>query len=113
MCWWRGEPGDVSRGHDRERRIRDLLQDDGWIVVRAAGSLGPVDLVALKGGRRTRLIEVKSTAGGPYERFGPLDRQEMRLIAIDAGADAELCYWPARKKIRFIPSSQWPEQQAG
>lgn len=101
-------------GHSRERQVKKLLEKDGWIVVRAAGSLGPVDLVALKGGRRPRCIEVKANAkGGPYSNFRKLDRQEMRLIAIDAGADAELCYWPARKKIRFIPSSQWPEQQAG
>jgi Holliday junction resolvase len=101
----------VSRGHDRERRIRDQLTDEGWIVIRAAGSLGPVDLVALRSGFRPRIIEVKSTHRGPFHSFGPQERREMRNIAIDAGADAELCWWPARKDPEFIPSSQWPEQQ--
>ncbi len=98
----------MSRGHNRERRVRDWLTDRDWIVVRAAGSLGCVDLVALKAGERPRLIEVKSTAGGPYERFGPADRAELSLNAEWAGAEAWLVWWPPRGQLRWIAEAEWP-----
>ncbi len=98
----------MSRGHNRERRVRDWLTDRDWIVVRAAGSLGCVDLVALKAGETPRMIEVKSTAGGPYERFGPADRAELSLNAEWAGAEAWLVWWPPRGQLRWISEAEWP-----
>jgi hypothetical protein len=92
------------RGHNRER----LLEDEDWFVTRAAGSLGDADLVALKVGHTPRIIEVKSTAGGPYEHFRPKDRADLRFAAEIAGAVAELCWWPPRGKPRWIPASEWP-----
>lgn len=77
-------------------------------MARAAGSLGDADLVALRAGSRPMLVEVKSTAGGPYERFGPADRAALLFAARLAGADAVLVWWPPRGQIRFIPSSEWP-----
>jgi Holliday junction resolvase len=102
----------VSRGHDRERQVKLALENEDWIVIRAAGSLGPVDLVALKDGKRPRLIEVKSTAQGPYERFGPKDRADMLVAADMAGAAAELIWWPSRGSMLVIPSEQWPRRAA-
>jgi Holliday junction resolvase len=96
------------RGISRERQVRLHLESSDWWVARAAGSLGDADLVALKAGYQPRLIEVKSTAGGPYERFGPADRQRLRFAARLAGARAELAWWPPRGKLRFIPSEEWP-----
>lgn len=101
----------MSRGHDRERRVRDYYQERDWVVIRAAGSLGCVDIVALKTGHRPQFVEVKSTAGGPYERFGPGDRADLSLRALWAGADAVLAWWPPRGKLRFIPESEWPARR--
>jgi Holliday junction resolvase len=98
----------MSRGHDRERAVRRLLEADDYWVCRAAGSLGDADLVALKPGRYPRLIEVKSTAQGPYEHFGPKDRADLRFAADMAGGVAELCWWPPRGQPRWIDSSEWP-----
>ncbi len=98
----------MSRGHNRERQVRRLLEDDDWFVTRAAGSLGDVDLVALKAGKLPMLIEVKSTAGGPYERFGPKDRADLLFAAELAGAIAVLAWWPPRGELRWIASSEWP-----
>ncbi len=98
----------MSRGHQRERQVRDWLTERDWIVVRAAGSLGCIDLVALKTGETPRLIEVKSTAGGPYERFGPADRAELSVNAEWAGATAWLAWWPPRGVLRWIPETEWP-----
>lgn len=100
------------RGHDRERRIRQLLEQDGWIVVRAAGSLGPVDLVALRTGRAPKLIEVKSNAQTPFEHFGPSDREQMRTLARQAGATAVLAWWPPRRELRWIQADDWPASRA-
>jgi Holliday junction resolvase len=96
------------RGFARERQVKELLEGEDWFVTRAAGSLGDADLVALKEGRRPRLIEVKSTAAGPFHSFGPKDRADLLFAASVAGADAELCWWPPRGKPRWFGVSEWP-----
>ena len=100
-----------QRGHNRERAVRLELENDDWFVTRAAGSLGDVDLVALRQDRRPRLIEVKSTAGGPYERFGPAERRRLRFAAELAGADAFLAWWPPRGELRWIHEREWPVEK--
>ncbi len=97
----------MARGHDRERAVKRKLQEDNWWVCRAAGSLGDADLVALKGGMTPRLIEVKSTAGGPYEHFGPKEREDLAFAAELAGAEAWLAWWPPRGRLRWIPVHEW------
>lgn len=97
-----------SRGANRERAVRLVLEADGYWVGRCAGSLGDADLVALKAEERPKLIEVKSTAGGPYERFGPRQRLELLDAARIAGADALLAWWPPRGVLWWIPSDEWP-----
>lgn len=99
----------MSRGHDRERAVRRLLEAEDWWVCRAAGSLGDADLVALKPGRRPLLVEVKSTAAGPYEHFRPKDRADLRWAGALAGADVTLCWWPPRRQPVWIAASEWPE----
>lgn len=101
----------MSRGHDRERAVKRLLEEDDYWVTRAAGSLGDADLVALKAGKAARLVEVKSTAGGPYERFGPKERADLRFAAELAGAEAWLCWWPPRGKPRWIGEGEWPAER--
>jgi hypothetical protein len=96
-----------NRGHDRERALVLQLRNDDWIAGRAPGSLG-VDVWAMKAGRRPRLIEVKSTAGGPYERFGPAERRKASLAGRLAGADVFLVWWPPRRKPTWIPEGNWP-----
>jgi Holliday junction resolvase len=98
----------MSRGHDRERQVRRLLENDDYFVARACGSLGDVDLVALRAGSRPLLIEVKSTAAGPFHSFGPKDRIDLLFAAELAGADAILCWWPPRGKPTWFKSDQWP-----
>jgi Holliday junction resolvase len=98
----------MSRGHDRERAVRRLLEDDGWWVTRAAGSLGDADLVALKVAFPSRLVEVKSTSGGPYERFGPSDRARLTAAARKAGAEAWLVWWPVYRDPIWIHEADWP-----
>lgn len=98
----------MSRGIQRERQVRRVLEDEGWWTSRAAGSLGDADVLAGKAGEQPRLIEVKSTAQGPYEHFGPKDRADLLAAAKKTGFRAELAYWPSRGKLRFIQSDEWP-----
>lgn len=102
----------MSRGHDRERQVKALLEKDDWFVTRAAGSLGDADLVALKVGHTPRIIEVKSTAGGPYERFGPKQRADLLFAAEMAGAVAQLCWWPPRGTAHWLNACEWPTARA-
>lgn len=98
----------MSRGHDRERKVKDLLLKQDWWVARAAGSLGDADLVALKDGCRPLLIEVKSSAQGPYEHFRPKDRADLLFAAKLAGANAVLVWWPPRSVPKWIWPHEWP-----
>lgn len=90
--------------------MADKLRDEDWLVVRAAGSFGCADLVALKDGKRPLLVEVKSTIS-PYSHFLPADRERLRKAAELAGADATLAWWPSRGQLRYIPSYEWPGTQ--
>jgi Holliday junction resolvase len=98
----------VARGTQRERAVRHWLEEHDYVVLRAAGSLGYADLIALRNGGRPLLIEVKATARGPYNGFGPADRANLKAYAERAGALATLAWWPPRGKLRWIPSEEWP-----
>lgn len=104
----------MSRGHDRERQVRAWFEARDWFVVRAAGSLGDVDLVCLRDGYTPMLVEVKSSSKtrGPYADFGPAAREELRLAARIAGAEATLAWWPPRGELRFFGSDEWPGTRA-
>jgi len=82
----------------------------GWVAYRIAH--GCADVVWLRAGVRPRLIQVKSTSGGPYERFGPVDRAALLREARAAGADAWLAWWPPKLTLpRWIASDAWPVAQ--
>ena len=97
-----------NRGVQRERQVRDKLRDDDWIAFRAPASLGVADVVALRAGNTPRLIEVKSTAAGPYHSFGPKERARLSEAARRAGAVAQLIWWPPRGKMHVIGEAEWP-----
>lgn len=86
----------------------NLLRQDDWFAIRSPASLGCADVVALKDGRRPRLIECKSTTAGPYAGFSPADREALRFMADLAGAEPWLVFWPKRSKPVWIPASDWP-----
>lgn len=92
-------------GNAVEVRVARRLEDRGWIVGSRRHIGGAGDLLAVRaespgagstGYVAVRLIEVKSTAGGPWERFGPAARAELVAAALRAGASAELWWWPPR-----------------
>jgi Holliday junction resolvase len=91
-----------SRGSARERQVMMLLRNDGWVVLRAAGSFGNADLVALRAGSTPLLVQVKASARSPVEHFGPGERQALYAEAQRGGARAMLAWWPSRMPLRWF-----------
>ena len=104
----------MSRGIQRERQVRRLLEAEGYWTARAAGSFGDADVIALRaspvglGTSAAMLVEVKSDIAGPFAHFGPAARAELIAAAVRSGARPVLCWWPPRKQPRWIPVSEWP-----
>lgn len=94
-------------GRARERQVADSLRADDWVVLKGT-TYGICDLVAMKDGERPMVIEVKSTAGSAYERFGPADRAALKDVAKRAGAVAVLAWWPPRGKLMLLDEAVWP-----
>jgi Holliday junction resolvase len=67
-----------QRGDYLERQTRAALRAHGWIVVRAAGSLGVADIVALRAGNTPLLVSCKVT--------GQVARAE-RLALVEAARE--------------------------
>ncbi len=106
----------AQRGIARERDLRRLLEAEGWWVGRCAGSLGDADLVAVRRlydehrVSKVWLIEVKTTAAGPFHSFGPKQRAELLEAARIAGAEAWLVHWPPhQREPRWIGPDEWPK----
>lgn len=97
-----------DRGVDRDRRVRDLLASEDWFAVCSRGSHGCADVVAIRVGSVPKVVQVKSTAKSPYERFGPGDRAELSAAARLGGAQALIAWWPPRGRLRWIPEDEWP-----
>jgi len=101
------------RGTRRENQVKAFYADRDWFVIRAGGSFGPADLVAIQpssfpGLCRVELVQVKSDVRGPYVHFGPAERQSLLAAGRLTGAQVVLCWWPPRGKPHFIPPDQWP-----
>ena len=70
-----------QRGDYFERTTRDALEHYGWYVVRAGGSLGVADLVALRAGDKPLLVSCKLNG-----RIDPAEREQLHTTARRAGA---------------------------
>jgi len=98
----------TDRGTERDRKVRDLLASEDWFAVCSRGSHGAADVVAIRAGSIPKVVQVKSTARGPYERFGPQDRAELSFAARLGGAEAWIAWWPPRGRLRWIAEDEWP-----
>jgi Holliday junction resolvase len=82
-----------AKGARAERRARAILEARGWTVIRAGGSLGPFDLVAVSRSG-LRLLQIKCNRG-------PGRRERAALAAFNnmpRGATREL--WLFRDRNR-------------
>jgi len=66
-----------ERGRSAEYRVRRCFEELGWLVIRSAGSKGPVDICAISQDGRMNLIQVKSGRAG----LGAEERAALELLA--------------------------------
>ena len=85
-----------TNGRRHEYLVRDELEAFGYRCVRAAGSKGKADIVALKPGV-VLLVQVK--VGGP--QIAPQERSDLFEMAQDAGALAIVAHKPLRQPITY------------
>lgn len=83
-----------QRGVIIERKAQAELEADGYLVIRAAGSKGPADLVAIPrdDAAPVRLIQCKRTAGTPGSGLRAA-LQELSALPLPADVSAELWQW--------------------
>lgn len=96
------------RGTAKENDYARRLEAEGWVCAVTRGSHGPYDVMAVKAGERTRLIQVKSDRHSPFAHFLPADRAALVSLAEQAGAEAVLVHYPPYKGPVVIPASAWP-----
>ena len=84
-----------SRGADFERRIASDLADNGFTTIRASGSHGIADIVALK---RGLILMVQCKING---RISPADRHDLADIAHKAGGIALVAHRPSPRKLAY------------
>jgi Holliday junction resolvase len=90
-------------GRDKEYKVRDHLADNGYEIIRAAGSKGKVDLVAFKAWAHIQpawmyahmlFVQVKRTGG----TIPPADRAELIRLAGIARALPIVAYQPLPRR---------------
>ena len=84
-----------ANGANLERQIADKLTADGYWTIRAAGSHGLVDIVALKDGE-TLLVQAKADG-----RLDPGDWNALLDLGLRLGAVPLLAHRPKRGVIAF------------
>jgi Holliday junction resolvase len=84
-----------ARGASFERKVADLLESDGYLVIRAAGSHGAADLVALKLGQ---VLFVQCKLNG---RCDPSEWNEFFRLAAQVGALPLIAYRPGRQGVAY------------
>jgi Holliday junction resolvase len=82
-----------AKGARAERRTRKVLEAAGYYTMRAGGSLGCFDIVAIGLGD-LRCIQVK--AGSQY--CSGVEREQLQLLQLPAWATKEIWRWPDRCK---------------
>lgn len=105
------------RGRGRELDVMRHFRAEGWVTYRLAWGNADVMACRLEPGdepeaqrMRLLLVQVKSTGGGPYERFGPVDRERLLAEADSCGAEALLAWWPAYGSLQLIDAHKWPKR---
>ena len=83
-------------GRANEYRIRDDLERYNYECVRAAGSKGKADLVALRPGE-VLLVQVK--ASNP--QLSPAERAELLAMAERCGGEPIVAYKPSRRPVVY------------
>jgi len=88
------------RGREWEYRVARKLRDEGYFVIRAAGSK-PIDLIAIKDGQ-VMLVECKTKKPSPSEV------EELRRLGRELGVKIALAVRREALKVIYEPDSESP-----
>src|SRR5262245_8111951 len=88
----------ASQGASFERQVRGLLEGLGWYVTRAAGSRGPVDLLAVGPGE---VLFVQAKLGGPG-RLAPVEWNALFALSMVYGGVPLLAPRPRRGRLELL-----------
>jgi len=83
MPYWK------RKGYMAERKVRKMMEEERWKVVRAGGSLGEADLIAIKKGKCV-LLQIKSTRQKILYYYGFMEKtlEEFPFyLVVDFGYD--------------------------
>lgn len=86
-----------ARGTAFERKVAAHLETDGYLVIRAAGSHGAADLIALKPGQ-VLFVQVKLGGAGAC---APAEWNLFYQLATSVGAMPVLAYRPGRQGVAY------------
>lgn len=101
-----------TRGDYLERQTRAVLDYYGWVIIRAGGSLGPADLVALRLGKKPLLVQCKILSRNRLmPRIDPGERAALCAIAEQGGARAIIAtrYTPGVVTLLELPGPHWTQ----
>lgn len=103
----------ARRGNTFEVAVAKDMKRQGWTVGSMRHTEGPCDLLAVHPSHGVKLVECKTSGRGPYEHFGPADRQSARKVAVElarSGIDVSLwLVWkPPGGTARWLNASVWP-----
>jgi hypothetical protein len=113
-----------GKGASRENDVAKWLaspEGGEYDVTRSAGSKWGKDLVAARAVSAIPsdpsdwpdllFVEVKATAGGPWERFGPAARRALIRCGEKAGARVVLCWAPKADPAswEWLRPDEWPD----
>ncbi len=84
-----------KKGLDFERRVKRVLEDQGYFVIRSAGSKGVADLVALS--RHEKLL----ISCREKEKFTRAERNMLIRKALEIDGKAVLAYKQGRE-VKFL-----------
>jgi len=94
---WSKNRTNKARGTAFERKVAERLTADGYLVIRAAGSHGAADLVAVKTGQ-VLFVQVKLGGAGAC---APAEWNEFFRLATSVGALPVLAYRPGRQGVAY------------
>ncbi len=90
------------KGYRVERKIRLILEKNGWKIVRAGASLGDADLICIKNGK-CMLLQIKSTKKKTFYYYGYMKSKIEGFsfyLVVDFGYGKIRILYP-RKKVEF------------
>lgn len=109
----------ARKGNGKELRSAELFATEGYVVGSRRHIAGPGDLLVVRARPRLRytdalLVEVKCTAAGPFDHFGPADRLAMAEYCEEHWLTPALAWWaPKAKAHKLIFFEDWPRSQNG